>query len=227
MEERHQILDVCSETVCAWALFHVLHLKYNQSDYISLWVRFFVWLHVCGITKSYQMRCKLTRSNVACHGLVRQTSLTSLQMENSLCCIVFHMWSHRSRSPRAHSPFFLSLSPWIKSRWWQIDGITMVCGVDFRGLFWLSADPARPWSCLFSPSLTFGAASSPLLLFYPVRSSSSTGGGCRQSAGVYFDLRRKFRLGESVQNCFSFTSPGGLMMWEQQCQLLWQNNTIS
>lgn len=36
------------------------------------------------------MWCEMTASNVACHGSVRQTSLTSLQMENSLCCIVFH-----------------------------------------------------------------------------------------------------------------------------------------
>lgn len=51
---------------------------------------FCVWTCKGGITKSNRMWCEMTASNVACHGSVRQTSLTSLQMENSLCCIVFH-----------------------------------------------------------------------------------------------------------------------------------------
>ena len=62
------------------------------------WVLYFcVWRYIYGIIKSNQLRCEWTSSNVACHVLVRQTSLTCLQMENSLCCIVFHIQSQLSR----------------------------------------------------------------------------------------------------------------------------------
>lgn len=91
-----------------------------------------VWTCKGGITESNRMWCEMTASNVACHGSVRQTSLTSLQMENSLCCIVFH-----ARGQVCSSLFLSAL--WTQSTRRLIDGIVIVYRVDFGGLFWLAA----------------------------------------------------------------------------------------
>lgn len=89
-------LPLCSAPISSTALLFLTASTCNavKNDYIFIqsWLvsflgeRFFcVGMCVCGITKSAQMWCKLTSSNVACCGLVGQTSLTSLHMENSLC----------------------------------------------------------------------------------------------------------------------------------------------
>lgn len=67
-----------------------LEVWWIHQGHFYFYFLFCVWTCKGGITKSNRMWCEMTASNVACHGSVRQTSLTSLQMENSLCCIVFH-----------------------------------------------------------------------------------------------------------------------------------------
>lgn len=71
-------------------IFCILNTAAGPSGAFFFNFLFCVWTCKGGITKSNRMWCEMTASNVACHGSVRQTSLTSLQMENSLCCIVFH-----------------------------------------------------------------------------------------------------------------------------------------
>lgn len=71
-------------------IFCILNTAARPSGAFLFNFLFCVWTCKGGITKSNRMWCEMTASNVACHGSVRQTSLTSLQMENSLCCIVFH-----------------------------------------------------------------------------------------------------------------------------------------
>lgn len=88
------MLPLCSGPISSTVLLTASTCNAVKNDYIFIqsWLvrfmgeRFFcVGMYVCGITKSAQMWCKLTSSNVACCGLVWQTSLTSLHMENSLC----------------------------------------------------------------------------------------------------------------------------------------------
>ncbi len=132
---------------------------------------FCVCVYVCGHNKSNQMWCKLTSSNVACHGLVRQTSLTSLQMENSLCCIVFHRQSQHSRS--LFFSLARSLSSWIKSPWCQTDGIMMVWFKWFTlAEHWPSVSTAVMFLLIFDLCVCHFT----LRLLYQVRSSSSAGG---------------------------------------------------
>lgn len=178
-------------------------------------------MYVCGITKSTQMWCKLTSSNVACHGLVRQTSPTSLHMENSLCCIVFHRQSQLSRSlcfSLAHS-----LSSWVKSHWWQIDGIMMVYMVDFSGLFWWGTDPLYLWPWRSPSSLTFPVFDFPLWLYCLMSSSSSAGHGYTQLAPVYFLTEEEVWFGRKCAQLFFLYQPLKFEYLERS-QLLWLNN---
>jgi len=87
------------------------------------------------------MGCKLTSSNVACHGF-GETDMSDISPDGEqlvLYCV----------SPTEPTlPLSLSLS--LKITMSKItlatdDGIMMVYRVDFAGLFWLSADPQHLW----------------------------------------------------------------------------------
>ena len=174
---------------------------------------FSVCVHVCRVPKSNQMWCKLTSSNVACHGSARQTSLTSLQMGNSLCCIVFHRQSQLSRSlsracSRSLSVIMNKITP--VTDWWNHDGLRgwlqwfilaehwpfSICG---------SGVPPHPWplACVTFPSGYFAKWGLP-----PRREVDA-----HNWPEFIFDPRRKFGLGESVHKCFSFSSSWSLRIW--------------
>lgn len=163
------------------------------------------------------MWCKLTSSNVACHDLVRQTSLTSLQMENSLRRIVFHGQSQLSRSLSrrlARSPSLSVIMNKITpvTDWWNHDGLQGWFQWFILAERWPSVSVAAVFLLLFDLSHVWLSplAVLPSEVFLFRREMDA-----HDWPEFIFDPRRKFGLGESVRNCFSFTSPWGLRVWRE------------
>lgn len=175
------------------------------------------------------MWCQLTSSNVGCHGLVRQTSLTSLQMENSLCCIVLHRRSQLSRS----LSFSLARSPSLSvimnkitlvTDWWNHDGLqgwfqwfilaehwpSVSVAVTFLRIFDLPHVRLSPLAILSSEVFLFGRR-------------------WMHTIGPSLFLIRGGSLGwEKVcRTVFPLPAPEVCGSGEKRCQLLWRNNETS
>lgn len=126
-------------------------------------------------------------------------------------CVVLY-FTHWANSVAGSSS--LSLSWWIKSNQWLIDGIMIVYRVDFSGLFWLSTDSYYLRLQCFSSSLTFFTCTT-----FPFHYSAKWGLPLCQEMDTHdrprfiFGPRRKFSLGESVRKCFFLSSHWGLRIW--------------
>lgn len=131
-----------------WFSVFWIQLRGHQGHFFLNFL-FCVWTCKGGITKSNRMWCEMTASNVACHGSVRQTSLTSLQMENSLCCIVFH-----ARGQVCSSLFLSVVVNTINpvTDWWDRDCLQ---GWFRRFILARGADPQHLRLRCFSSTLTF------------------------------------------------------------------------
>lgn len=179
-----------------------------------------------GITKSNQMWCKLTSSNVACHGLVRQTSLTSLQMENSLCCIVFHRQSQLSRSlsfSHARSPSLSVIMNKITlvTDWWNHDGLQGWFQWFILAEHWPSVSVATVFLFIFDLSHVWLSplAILPSEIFLLGRRWMHTIG-----LSLFFVLGGSLGWEKVCTTVFPLPAPEVWGSGEKCCQLLWQNN---
>lgn len=125
----------------------------------------------------------------------------------------------------ARSPS-LSLSSWIKSHWWRIDRIMMVYRVDFRGLFWLSADSPYLWPWCFSSSLTSRMCDFSPLAVLPSEVFVFARRWMRTIGPSLFLIRGGSLGWEKVcATVFPLPAPEVWGCGEKRCQLPWRNET--